>query len=113
MAKQNLKNKIQIKSDTTKIPKPYEVRGSEIGQLIMNKAVFRKPADSTTAKMKYNNQVVKGAILKRNSEREKEGKKPIPTASILKTSGTQLSVGLSNAGKTFKESPLKVIKKKK
>lgn len=91
--------------DTTKIPTPYKVSRSELGMRIGSQ--IAPTPDSTKKKVKYNVQTVTPAILKRNQERAKEGKQPIKTGSII-TKG----YGYSDKGKTFKESPLKTVKKK-
>lgn len=114
MSNKSIKKSTDSKSDTTKIPKPYKYSFDEDG---LGKSVYikgsriitKKPADSTVMKAKYNNKIVIPAILKRNSEREKEGKKPIAVSSIF---GGINYAGLSKSGKTFKESPLKMGKKK-
>ena len=101
------KTQIKSTSDTTKIPKPYKVLGSEIGA--RSPLGSAPTADSTKMKMKYNRDVVRPATIKRNTERIKEGKKQI---SKVGGSALSASIGLSKKGKSFKEAPLKLVKKK-
>lgn len=118
MAKQQeLKKKTTASSDTTVIKKPYKAMANELIGSISNakkgKIIdLRKGlplADSSVKKMKYNREVALPSTLKRNAERLKEGKKPIPYTG-RKDNVNALGIGLSNKGKTFKEAPLKYKK---
>lgn len=109
----NLAKVSNLKSvaDTTVIPKPYKVTTKEID----NTPKFgmglsaTDVADSTRQKISYNLGKVIPSVIKRNTEREKEGKKSIPLTSIVgKTYG-----GFSNVGKSFKEAPIKTVKSSK
>ena len=82
-------------ADTTVIKTPYKVFPSEINEY--------NPSDSTKSKRSFNLTDLKNSLLKRNKERKEEGKNPITLQSITGTIG----VGMSNKGKTFKESPIK------
>lgn len=115
MAKQQVP---KSKTDTTKIPTPYKVAirktdakgnlksGGEVGAV---GSTNRKMADSTKAKMNYNTNVVGKAVEKRNVERLSEGKKPIPKSIVF---GTKNNAVESTKGKTFKQAPLPLPKKK-
>lgn len=106
-------------SDTTVIKKPYKVMYNELQGSISNAKTniidVRKGlplADTSVKKMKYNREIAIPSTRKRNVERLKEGKKMIPYSGSKGGSALGVSVGLSKTGKTFKEAPLKVVKKK-
>lgn len=86
------------KSDTTVIAKPYKVTTKEIAtdkySLGLASPTVR---DSTRKKIAYNLSKVIPSMVKRNAEREKEGKSPISRSSIM---GNTVG-GFSNKGKSF------------
>lgn len=89
--------------DTTVIKKPYINTPNEHLR-------YNIVEDSSVMKGKYNRETVVPSMMKRNAERQKEGKAPISYKSL---SGLESSVyGLASKGKSFKEAPLKRIKKK-
>ena len=98
------------KSDTTVIAKPYKVTTREIAtdkySLGLASPTVR---DSTRKKVAYNASVVIPSMVKRNAEREKEGKSPISLKSIM---GNDVGV-FSSKGKSFSSAPLVTKKKKK
>lgn len=97
-------------ADTTVIPKPYKVTTKEIDTSKFGKGLMADDvADSTRLKVAYNLTNTVRGMIKRNAEREKEGKNPIPLTSI--TGGAY--GGFSNVGKSFKEAPLKRVKSSK
>ena len=83
--------------DTTVIRKPYKVVPSEMPGVYGG---FSPPTeDSTRLKRAFNLTTLEKSREKRNSERLKEGKKPIPTPTK--------NQGMSDTGKSFSEAPLK------
>jgi hypothetical protein len=101
---------LNSKKDTTVIAKPYKVTTKEITSFKDGGLGLASPtvADSTRKKVAYNASVVIPSMVKRNAEREKEGKSPISLKSIM---GNDVGV-FSNKGKSFSSAPL-ITKKKK
>lgn len=109
------------KSDTTKIPTPYKtifrdskgvVRTGLYGAVKKTKQGYAlTSSDSTGKKGMYNNSIVEPARLKRNTERIKEGKSNVSSKDVYGIESPNKA--FSEKGKTFKEAPLKSVKKKK
>ena len=125
--KQPPKKTVKSASDTTKIPTPYKTvypaykgkKGEMSTDLysIVAKSKTRNgygltSPDTTKKKAMYNVNTVKPALNKRNSERIKEGKKPISQKQIFGDVNPDNNA-FSSKGKSFKEAPLKIVKKKK
>lgn len=89
--------KLDSKNDTTVIPKPYKVTTKEIDNSRMGLGLAGKVADSTKKKISYNLTSVITSLVKRNMEREKEGKGLISRNSIM---GNTVG-GFSSKGKSF------------
>lgn len=87
--------------DTTRISKPYKVTADEFNSLNPNR-------DSISAKMRSNAKMNR-EMIKRNFERQKEGKSPISYKSLT---GSDVAP-FSKKGKSFKEAPIKEAPKKK
>ena len=113
--KQPPKTKVKSAGDTTKIPTPYKMY-NPVGVKPQN---YRSSGDqdSTRKKTIYNAQVDKSRVkrnLEINSSNKKSGssKKPIITRGDVFGNDTKLGAVFSTKGKTYKEAPLKIVKKK-
>jgi len=101
-------DKITAGRDTTVIKTPYKVTTKEIATDEYSFGLASPTVqDSTRKKIAYNLSEVIPSMVKRNVEREKEGKNPISKSSIM---GNTVG-GFSNKGKSFSSSPIKNKKK--